>query len=38
MKYLPPAFIGVCVAQLVGNMQYLPPAFIGVLFLNLWET
>jgi hypothetical protein len=30
MKYLPPAFIGVCVAQFVGNMKYLPPVFIGV--------
>jgi hypothetical protein len=30
MKYLPPVFIGVCVAQFVGNMKYLPPTLIGV--------
>jgi hypothetical protein len=30
MKYLPPFFIGVCVAQFVGNMKYLPPTFIEV--------
>jgi hypothetical protein len=29
-EILPPTFIGVCVAQFLGNMKYLPPTFIGV--------
>jgi hypothetical protein len=29
-EILTTVFIGVCVAQFVGNMKYLPPVFIGV--------